>query len=126
GSPAGGRGDGQMDTVVVTGTAGSDTIHVTNDARGLAVLGLPAAVHIRGSESTDQLTINAGAGDDVVEASTLPPRTIHLTANGGDGDDILIGSAGNDKLLGAAGNDILIGNGGQDILDGGTGENTVV
>ena len=48
-----------------------------------------------------------------------------FTANGGDGNDILIGSRGNDTLSGGAGDDILIGNGGQDILDGGTGNNTV-
>ena len=32
-----------------------------------------------------------------------------LTANGGDGDDVLIGSAGNDTLNGGAGDDVLIG-----------------
>ena len=35
-----------------------------------------------------------------------------LTANGGDGDDVLIGSAGNDTLSGGAGDDVLIGGGG--------------
>ena len=35
-----------------------------------------------------------------------------LTANGGDGNDVLIGSAGNDTLTGGAGDDVLIGNGG--------------
>ena len=48
-----------------------------------------------------------------------------FTANGGDGDDVLIGSAGNDTLNGGAGDDVLIGGGGQDILDGGPGNNTV-
>ena len=48
-----------------------------------------------------------------------------LTANGGDGDDVLIGSAGNDTLTGGAGDDVLIGGGGQDILDGGPGNNIV-
>ena len=49
-----------------------------------------------------------------------------LTANGGDGDDVLIGSAGNDTLIGGAGDDVLIGGGGQDILDGGPGNNIVI
>ena len=49
-----------------------------------------------------------------------------LTADGGDGDDVLIGSAGNDTLLGGAGDDVLIGGPGQDILDGGTGSNVVI
>jgi Ca2+-binding RTX toxin-like protein len=49
-----------------------------------------------------------------------------FTANGGDGDDVLIGSAGNDTLSGGAGDDVLIGSGGQDILDGGPGNNTIL
>ena len=35
-------------------------------------------------------------GDDVVEASGLAAGAIQLTADGGEGNDILIGSAGND------------------------------
>ena len=49
-----------------------------------------------------------------------------LTANGGDGDDVLIGSHGNDTLHGGAGDDVLIGNGGIDVLDGGPGNNVVI
>ena len=51
---------------------------------------------------------------------------MQLTANGGDGNDVLIGSAGNDVLTGGAGDDVLIGNGGQDVLDGGTGNNILI
>ena len=46
-----------------------------------------------------------------------------LTANGGDGNDVLIGDLGDDTLLGGAGDDVLIGGPGQDVLDGGTGNN---
>ena len=49
-----------------------------------------------------------------------------LTADGGDGDDVLIGSAGNDTLTGGAGDDVLIGGAGQDVLDGGPGNNIVI
>jgi Ca2+-binding RTX toxin-like protein len=49
-----------------------------------------------------------------------------LTANGGDGDDVLIGSAGDDTLTGGAGDDVLIGGPGFDILDGGTGDNILI
>ena len=51
---------------------------------------------------------------------------MQLTANGGDGDDILIGGAGNDTLTGGAGDDILNGGPGQDILDPGPGNNVVI
>ena len=68
--------------------------------------------------------INGLGGDDVIEASGL--SGILLTANGGDGDDVLVGSPGNDTLLGGAGDDVLIGGGGQDVLDGGPGSNVVI
>jgi Ca2+-binding RTX toxin-like protein len=126
GTPGSGTGDGQADTVIVNGTAGNDAITVTNNGSGVAVLGLSANVHITGAESTDQLNVNALAGDDVVEASTLPAGAIHLTADGGDGDDVLIGSAGNDALLGGAGDDVLIAGSPQNTLDGGTGNNILI
>ena len=68
----------------------------------------------------DRIVINGLGGDDVITASGLG-TAMQLTADGGDGDDVLIGSAGNDTLLGGAGDDVLIGGPGQDILDGGTG-----
>ena len=66
------------------------------------------------------------AGDDVVEASGLAAGALRLTADGGDGDDVLIGSPGNDTLAGGPGDDVLIGNGGQDVLDGGPGNNILI
>jgi Ca2+-binding RTX toxin-like protein len=84
-------------------------------------------VNITGAEAAnDGLTVNAVAGDDVVEGSGLSADAIQLTANGGDGDDVLIGGAGNDTLLGGNGDDVLIGGAGNDILDGGPGNNTVI
>ena len=59
-------------------------------------------------DATDHLVINGLGGDDVIEASGLG-TAMQLTANGGDGDDVLIGSAGNDILTGGAGDDVLIG-----------------
>ena len=51
---------------------------------------------------------------------------MQLTANGGDGDDILVGSAGDDILHGDAGDDILIGGPGLDVLDQGPGNGVVI
>jgi Ca2+-binding RTX toxin-like protein len=61
----------------------------------------------------------------VIEAPGLG-TAMQLFANGGNDDDILIGSAGNDTLSGGPGDDILIGNGGIDVLDGGTGGNVIL
>ena len=72
----------------------------------------------------DRIVINGLGGDDVIEASGLSGML--LTADGGDGDDVLVGSPGNDTLLGGAGDDVLIGGAGQDVLDGGPGSNVVI
>jgi Ca2+-binding RTX toxin-like protein len=123
----GGVGDGAADTVIVSGTSGDDVFVVNGDANGTAVLGLAAIVNISGTEAAnDRLIVNAGDGDDVVEGSGLAAGAIQLTADGGEGDDVLIGGAGNDTLLGGAGDDVLIGGIGNDILDGGPGNNTLI
>jgi Ca2+-binding RTX toxin-like protein len=123
----GGVGDAQPDTVIVQGTSGDDVVLVVGDASGTSVLGLSTQVNITGTErANDRLTINALAGDDVVEASSLAATAIQLAADGGDGDDDLVGGEGNDVLRGGAGDDVLLGGPGLDILDGGSGDNVVI
>jgi Ca2+-binding RTX toxin-like protein len=128
GSPPGsGTVDGAADTVIVEGTAGDDFIGVSGAAGKADVTGLAAAVHISGAEpSRDQLIVKGLGGDDVVVASNLAADSIQLTADGGDGDDVLIGSAGNHTLLGGAGDDLLIAGTGPHVLDGGTGNNILL
>jgi Ca2+-binding RTX toxin-like protein len=122
-SAAGGGGDVQPDNVIVQGTNGDDVAVVTGDASGISAFGLAARVNITGSEvANDRLTVNALAGDDVVEASTLAAGAIGLTENGGVGNDVLIGSDGDDVLLGGPGDDVLLGGLGSDVLDGGDGD----
>jgi Ca2+-binding RTX toxin-like protein len=100
---------------------------VGGDANGVVVAGLAARVNISHAEpANDRLIVNALAGDDVVDASALVANAILLTADGGDGNDVLIGSQGNDTLLGGNGNDVLIGGPGLDILNGGPGNNVVI
>jgi Ca2+-binding RTX toxin-like protein len=120
---AGGAGDAQPDNVIVNGTNGDDVALVVGDATGTSLLGLAVQVNITGAEAAnDRLTVNALAGDDVVEASGLAAGAIGLTADGGDGNDVLIGGDGADVLSGGAGDDVLIGGPGIDVLDGGDGD----
>ena len=118
-----GGGDTELDNVVVNATNGDDVSIVFGDASGVTASGLAAQVNITGAEAAiDRLTLNMLAGDDVVDASGLLAGAIQLTANGGDGNDVLIGGAGNDTLSGGPGDDVLIGGGGIDIIDGGDGD----
>ena len=113
--------------VIVQGTNGDDVILAFGDASGTSVLGLAAQVNIIGAEAAnDRLTVNALAGDDVVEASGLAAGAIQLTANGGADNDVLIGGDGNDVLSGGDGDDVLIGGPGLDVLDGGAGDNVII
>jgi Ca2+-binding RTX toxin-like protein len=119
--------DGLPDQVTVNATAGDDVIGVSGGAGSASVAGLAARVGVIGAEAaTDTLAINALAGDDVVDGTALEADAIRLTADGGDGNDVLLGGAGVDTLLGRAGDDVLIGGPGTDVLDGGPGNNVVV
>ena len=122
-----GVGDGAADTVTALATNGDDVVLVAGDAAGVSVQGLAAQINIVGSEvANDRLVVNLQAGDDVLDGSALAAGAIQLTVDGGDGDDVIIGTAGNDVLLGGAGDDVLIGNGGVDVIDGGAGDNVIL
>jgi Ca2+-binding RTX toxin-like protein len=119
--------DGAADRVVVNATNGNDVVSVGGAAGTVDVSGLATRVHLAGAEAAnDALAVNALGGDDVVDAGGLAADAIGLTADGGDGNDVLIGGAGPDTLLGQANDDVLLGGPGVDTLDGGPGNNIVV
>jgi Ca2+-binding RTX toxin-like protein len=127
GTPGTDVGDNQADAVIVNATSGNDNVIVNGTPAGVIVSGLAATVNIFGSDpSLDQLVINLLDGDDVLNASGLQAGVINLTADGGPGNDVLIGSAGDDVLLGGDGDDVLEGGPGVDVLDGGTGNNLLI
>jgi Ca2+-binding RTX toxin-like protein len=119
-----GGADGASDTVVLNATNGDDAITIVNNNGVVTVSGLGEDITISNFEASDRIVINGLGGDDVITANGLTGML--LTANGDDGDDILIGSVGNDTLAGGVGDDVLIGGGGIDVLDGGPGNNVVL
>jgi Ca2+-binding RTX toxin-like protein len=119
--------DGAADQVVVNGTASNDAIVASGSSDKVSVTGLAAIVDITNANAAqDQLAINGLAGDDVINGSALTADAIQFHADGGDGNDVVLGGAGNDTLLGGAGDDVLNGGPGQDVLDGGTGSNVLI
>ena len=92
-----GGGDGAADTVVVNATNGDDVIVVTGSGNTVTVTGLSTQVVIENFDAGDRLVINGLSGDDVVEASGLNALLL-LTANGGNGSDVLIGGPGDRHL----------------------------
>jgi hypothetical protein len=76
------------------------------------------------AEQLKAMKFDLRGGDDtlIVDENVDVP----ITANGGKGDDTLIGSSGDDKLWGGRGNDRIEGRGGDDMLGGVAGESEVL
>jgi Ca2+-binding RTX toxin-like protein len=126
--PASGHGDNTADNVIILGTESDDVVTVAGTPdTGVTVQGLTATVSIVGTDPTlDNLFISLLGGSDVLVATDLQADVINLTADGGAGDDVLVGSHGNDTLFGGEGDDVLNGGPGQDVLDGGPGANVII
>jgi Ca2+-binding RTX toxin-like protein len=60
---------------------------------------------------------NGNDGNDRLDASQT---AVKIIADGGKGDDTLIGGTGSDSLVGGEGSDLLIGGGGNDTIIGGS------
>ena len=119
--------DGEADKVNVNATESDDVFAVTGTAGSATVFGTNPLVEITHADAADdELTLHMLGGDDVVEASGLDADGIAFQAQGGSGDDVLVGGAGPDTLLGGDNDDVLIGGPGVDTLDGGDGDNTVI
>jgi Ca2+-binding RTX toxin-like protein len=127
GTLGGSAGDSQVDQITLNGTKGDDAVQVSLAGSAAVVNGLAATVSIDHFEADkDLLLINLGAGDDMIDASLLPAGAIGLVADGGDGDDGIIGGAGDDALRGGADDDVLLGGDGDDVLDGGDGDDILI
>lgn len=112
----GNTGDASVDTVIINGTQGGDTINVVGAGTSVSVFGLSAQVNITNAEAAnDSLVINALGGDDGVTATTLPAGIVKLTIDGGAGGDTLLGSQGDDLFLGGDGDDFIFGDNGNDL-----------
>jgi len=141
-----GGGNNTVDSTVpvaglVTGTSGADSITVSEaggvvgielngalstlaGASSLRIDALGGADTVTLSGLTIPATVDAGGGDDVVDASAVSGAGVLLL--GGEGNDRLIGGEGDDTLRGEAGDDVLRGGGGVDVLDGGEGFDTAL
>jgi hypothetical protein len=83
-----------------------------------------------GSQVTSILEAAASTQAVTVDAQpvTAPaaPSLFAVFIHGGDGDDLLVGTARAERLTGGPGNDTLDGGGGRDTLDGGAGDDRIL
>jgi Ca2+-binding RTX toxin-like protein len=88
------------------------------------VTGLPAAVLVAGDEPTDLLVVKSLGGDDTIDARTLTAGVVLFGADGGTGNDTILGSDGTDLLKGGGGDDTILGGRGDDRAELGDGSDT--
>lgn len=104
-------------------TAGSDAFFLEDAFSGLnpGVATQTTTYGVTGARVLgDNITINAGDGNDVVDLTGV--LTIgDVLIIGGNGDDVLWSSLGNDAIKGGGGNDTLFGGQGINHLNGGAG-----
>ena len=106
--------------IKVTGTKGDDMLNL-----------IGSNIDVQGNDGNDIITViganakvRGGKGDDIVDLTEAYGKCV---IDGGDGDDILIGSdEGSDTIKGGSGNNILIGLGGADKLTGGRGRDILI
>ena len=82
GTLGGSAGDGQIDRVVVDGTAGNDRVTVKSNAGRVDASGLAATVGLLHAEAADRLEVNTLAGTDAVDSAGLAAGSLQLFVNG--------------------------------------------
>jgi Ca2+-binding RTX toxin-like protein len=102
-------------SAVLTGDAANDNIVVSVDG-GLLRHNLGTATGFNSANDFD----SAVAGDQTLTNAAT------LTIDGGAGDDIIVGGPGADHLIGNEGNDRLTGAPGADDVDGGNGNDVMI
>ena len=109
---------------VYTGS-GDDNVHISKAPGLLGALGL-YEVNINGNvqfmtkQQLENTNFHLGAGNDTLVVDSNVTADIH--ADGGKGNDVMIGGSGDDRFDGGSGNDRLIGRDGNDTLKGGGGD----
>jgi Ca2+-binding RTX toxin-like protein len=149
---AGGGTWANIETVVIFGDVGADTI--VGGALADVLAGDAGADSLSGADGNDELwgeagadTVLGGAGADTVDGGDgvnylrgdegndsltggavfddINGNTGDDSASGGAGDDWVVGGKDNDRLLGEDGADIVYGNLGNDTCEGGAGNDLV-
>jgi serralysin len=120
GSPESDRIQGNGGDDLLVGGFGLDDIY-GGDGDDILYAGLNIAdvVETTAVSRSDNL-LDGGDGNDLVIGSTIEDLLI-----GSDGNDLLSGYQDNDRLFGSAGNDLILGSWGEDTLVGGSGDDVL-
>src|SRR5499427_6328293 len=120
-------GDGN-DTAEVNGGNASETFTITANGTRVRFDRVSPAPFSLDIGTTENLVLNANGGDDVITAGNGLAGHIHLTLDGGAGNDMVIGGRGDDTALLGTGDDTFVWNpgDGSDIVEGQEGTDTLL
>ncbi|GLY07178.1 MULTISPECIES: calcium-binding protein [Actinoplanes] len=99
----------------------NDTVALTAGKGCKAVKGDKTKVKCTTKKKTTKITAALGDKNDKITNKT----GVYLFADGGSGNDVLIGGSAGEQLQGGTGNDKIWGNGGNDTLFGGSGNDLI-
>ena len=118
-------GDG-TDTAVVNGGNGAENFTLTPNGTRVRFDRVSPGPFSLDIGTTENFVLNMNGGDDTFTAGNGLANLIHLTVDGGAGNDTITGGDGNDTLIGGDGNDVITGGRGSDTAILGTGDDTFV
>src|SRR3712207_5848571 len=103
------EGGADTDTVEVNGGGGAEQFTTTANGTRVRFDRLDPAPLALDIGTSENLVLNANGGDDSFSNTGNLAALIKITADGGAGNDTLLGSNGADLLLGGAGDDFVDG-----------------
>jgi Ca2+-binding RTX toxin-like protein len=105
------------DTLVFNGADAPEEFTITDSAGGVELFRDVGNITMD-LKKVERVEVNGLGDDDVIDGSGVT-KPVELSADGGDGADLVTGGWGNDVLAGGAGTDTLDGGRGNDLLTGG-------
>jgi len=115
------EGGSGTDTVEVNGAGGDEQFTVTANGTRVRFDRLNPAPFSLDIGTSENLVLHAGGGNDTCSCTGNLAALIQITADGGPGQDTLLGSNGNDLLIGGDDNDFIDGQQGADVVFLGAG-----
>ena len=112
----------------VIGSAGDDTVAVTDSIGGFIQILDNGTPHLTAGLIDDpiSLDVSLGDGDDTFSVTNDGgPNIVSFDVLGGPGNDTISGSNLDDRLRGGKGDDDIRGRGGDDIIRGQSGQDTL-
>jgi Ca2+-binding RTX toxin-like protein len=120
------EGGAGNDTAENNGGNGAETFTVTANGTRVRLDRVTPAPFFLDIGTTENLVVNLNGGDDTFTASNGLAGLIHISVDGGAGNDTITGGDGNDRLFGGDGDDLIIGGRGADTALMGAGDDTFV